>query len=262
MWAEWGKTTFVAAFAGPIFWACVRTPPPERDGAALTAAIARFDRPIGMIEAQLGDQPFVMGDALTLADTVIGHLLYRYFTIPIPRRGRRLAAYYARLAERPAYREHVMVSYDALRAGGLMEADFVIVGSGSAGSALAYRLGEAGHSVLVLEYGGSDWGPFIQMPAALAWPMSMARYDWGFSPSPSRISAGAASPARAARCWGARPRSTAWSSCAATPATSTPGPRWAPTAGPSPTCCPTSSAWRPGTGRRRRPGAAPTGRCT
>jgi choline dehydrogenase len=38
--------------------------------------------------------------------------------------------------------------------------------------------------VLVLEYGGSDWGPFIQMPAALSWPMSMARYDWGFVTEP------------------------------------------------------------------------------
>jgi len=65
-----------------------------------------------------------------------------------------------------------------------MEADFVIVGSGSAGSALAYRLGEAGHSVLVLEYGGSDRGPLIQMPAALSYPMGMARYDWGFRTEP------------------------------------------------------------------------------
>ena len=65
-----------------------------------------------------------------------------------------------------------------------MEADFVIVGSGSAGSALAYRLGEAGHSVLVLEYGGTDWGPFIQMPAALSYPMNMRRYDWGFVTAP------------------------------------------------------------------------------
>lgn len=65
-----------------------------------------------------------------------------------------------------------------------MEADFVIVGSGSAGSALAYRLGEAGHSVLVLEYGGTDFGPFIQMPAALSYPMNMARYDWGFHTEP------------------------------------------------------------------------------
>ena len=64
------------------------------------------------------------------------------------------------------------------------EADYVIVGSGSAGSAIAYRLGEAGASVLVLEYGGSDIGPFIQMPAALSYPMNMARYDWGFRTEP------------------------------------------------------------------------------
>jgi len=62
-----------------------------------------------------------------------------------------------------------------------MEADFVIIGSGSAGSALAYRLSESGrHSVLVLEYGGTDIGPFIQMPAALSYPMNMKRYDWGY----------------------------------------------------------------------------------
>jgi choline dehydrogenase len=65
-----------------------------------------------------------------------------------------------------------------------MQADYVIVGSGSAGSALAYRLGEAGYSVAVIEYGGSDWGPFIQMPAALSYPMNMARYDWGFRTEP------------------------------------------------------------------------------
>ena len=35
-----------------------------------------------------------------------------------------------------------------------MEADFVIIGSGSAGAAIAYGLSEDGkHSVLVLEYG-------------------------------------------------------------------------------------------------------------
>ena len=66
-----------------------------------------------------------------------------------------------------------------------MEADFVIVGSGSAGAALAYRLSEDGrNSVIVIEYGGSDFGPFIQMPAALSFPMNMRRYDWGFSSEP------------------------------------------------------------------------------
>jgi choline dehydrogenase len=67
----------------------------------------------------------------------------------------------------------------------LSEADFVIIGSGSAGSAMAYRLAEDGrYSVLVLEYGGTDIGPFIQMPAALSYPMNMSRYDWGFWTEP------------------------------------------------------------------------------
>ncbi|MEM9093357.1 MAG: choline dehydrogenase [Pseudomonadota bacterium] len=66
-----------------------------------------------------------------------------------------------------------------------MEADFVIVGSGSAGSAMAARLSEdAAHSVLVLEYGGTDWGPLIQMPGALSYPMNMKRYDWGYVSEP------------------------------------------------------------------------------
>jgi choline dehydrogenase len=64
-------------------------------------------------------------------------------------------------------------------------ADYIVVGSGSAGSVLANRLSESGaHSVLVLEQGGTDIGPFIQMPAALSYPMNMSRYDWGFSTEP------------------------------------------------------------------------------
>ncbi|HGG65802.1 MAG TPA: choline dehydrogenase [Rhodobacteraceae bacterium] len=65
-----------------------------------------------------------------------------------------------------------------------MEADFVIVGAGSAGCAMAYRLSEAGASVLVIEHGGTDAGPFIQMPAALSYPMNMGIYDWGFKTQP------------------------------------------------------------------------------
>lgn len=65
-----------------------------------------------------------------------------------------------------------------------MEADYVIVGAGSAGCAMAYRLGEAGVSVLVIEHGGTDAGPFIQMPAALSYPMNMKRYDWGYLSEP------------------------------------------------------------------------------
>ncbi|ODM42675.1 choline dehydrogenase [Cereibacter johrii] len=62
--------------------------------------------------------------------------------------------------------------------------DYIIVGAGSAGCAMAYRLGEAGRSVLVIEHGGTDAGPFIQMPAALSYPMNMGIYDWGLKTEP------------------------------------------------------------------------------
>ena len=65
-----------------------------------------------------------------------------------------------------------------------MQADYVIVGAGSAGCAMAYRLSEAGKSVIVIEYGGTDAGPLIQMPAALSYPMNMPLYDWGYLSEP------------------------------------------------------------------------------
>ncbi|MGH7190698.1 MAG: GMC family oxidoreductase N-terminal domain-containing protein, partial [Acetobacteraceae bacterium] len=65
------------------------------------------------------------------------------------------------------------------------EFDFVIVGAGSAGCVLAARLTEDPHTtVLVLEQGGSDRSLFIRMPAALAIPMGMDRYDWGYMTEP------------------------------------------------------------------------------
>ncbi len=50
---------------------------------------------------------------------------------------------------------------------------------------MAYRLSEDGkYSVIVIEYGGTDAGPLIQMPGALSYPMNMKRYDWGYQSEP------------------------------------------------------------------------------
>ena len=47
--------------------------------------------------------------------------------------------------------------------------DYIVIGSGSSGSALAYRLLEDGkNTVAVIENGGNDSSPLIQMPAALS----------------------------------------------------------------------------------------------
>ncbi|GAB2850119.1 choline dehydrogenase [Actinoallomurus bryophytorum] len=67
------------------------------------------------------------------------------------------------------------------------EYDFVIVGGGSAGSALANRLSaDAAHRVLVLEAGRPDyrWDVFIHMPAALTFPIGSRFYDWKYESEP------------------------------------------------------------------------------
>jgi glutathione S-transferase len=116
-WAEWSKINIALNFSGPIFWQVVRTPRAGRDPEALKRAILVLDQYLDIAEKRLASAPYLCGAEFTLADVQFGHLLYRYFDLPIERRERpSLRAYYERLAARPAYREHVMVSYDELRA--------------------------------------------------------------------------------------------------------------------------------------------------
>jgi choline dehydrogenase len=65
--------------------------------------------------------------------------------------------------------------------------DFIIIGGGSAGCALANRLSaDAAHQVLVLEAGRPDykWDVFIHMPAALTFPIGSRFYDWRYESEP------------------------------------------------------------------------------
>ena len=71
---------------------------PSRDEAALTAALAASTATSRSSRRRIGDGPWLLGADFTVADILVGHQLYRYFTIDIPRTDRPgLAAYYARL---------------------------------------------------------------------------------------------------------------------------------------------------------------------
>lgn len=117
MWAEWIKTTFSPVFGIQIFFPSVMLPSARRNPEAIAQAIASLKPLAKMLDARIGDGPFLDGDRFTFADILCGHLLYRYFTHDFDRADApQLAAYYERLTARPAYRQHVMVSYEPLRA--------------------------------------------------------------------------------------------------------------------------------------------------
>src|SRR4051812_21787229 len=65
--------------------------------------------------------------------------------------------------------------------------DFIIVGGGSAGSALANHLSaDRSNRVLVLEAGRPDyiWDVYIHMPAGLMFPIGNRLYDWKYESEP------------------------------------------------------------------------------
>jgi len=63
--------------------------------------------------------------------------------------------------------------------------DYIIIGAGSAGCALASRLSEDPDvRVLLLEAGGRDWHPFIHMPAGLAKLVHRTDLNWNYHTAP------------------------------------------------------------------------------
>lgn len=120
MWCEWIRTTFQPHFNYQIFWQMVRVGAADRDEAAIAASIQSLKPVTGILDDRLakssGTGSFLNGETLCWADIVVGHLLYRYYSLPIDRAETPcLDAYYAALTARPAFAEHAMVSYEPLR---------------------------------------------------------------------------------------------------------------------------------------------------
>lgn len=117
MWAEWCKTTFGPVFNYSVFVPSVRIPASKRDHAAIARAVEQTKPLARMLDARIGAGPWMAGSDFTFADVMAGNLLYRYFTLDFEKTETpNLRAYYERLAARPAYAKHNMVSYEPLRA--------------------------------------------------------------------------------------------------------------------------------------------------
>lgn len=67
----------------------------------------------------------------------------------------------------------------------MTEYDYIIVGAGSAGCTLAYRLGaDPASKILVLEAGGADRSPIIRIPLTWGLILKHRLYDWGYFTEP------------------------------------------------------------------------------
>jgi glutathione S-transferase len=116
-WAEWIKTTFVPAFLGGVFLPIISKRPTERDLTAIANGISKLKPVAAIFETGIPPDGYLGGRQPCFADIIVGVYLYRYFDLEFERADTpRLAAYYRRLTGRATYAQHVMVSYDSLRA--------------------------------------------------------------------------------------------------------------------------------------------------
>ena len=74
--------------------------------------------------------------------------------------------------------------------GGPMTTDYIVVGAGSAGCAVAARLVEGGATVTLLEAGPADRNPRIHVPAALRPLLRDQRVNWNYTSEPVPSSGG------------------------------------------------------------------------
>lgn len=115
-WMDWAQTSLQPSFLNGVFWTYFRTPAEQRDWPKIHSALNKCDALFKLLDEKLKQNVFLIGEKLSLADIPVGTHLFRYFELDIDRPNLPyVEKYYARLRERSAYREHVMVSFEDLR---------------------------------------------------------------------------------------------------------------------------------------------------
>ncbi len=105
-WMDWQQTTLNRPQT-VVFLGLIRTKPEQRDTAAIAQGVIAAGKVWGLLDRELAVHPYVVGEALTLADIALGVHVHRWFSFEIERPDTpHLRAWYDRLLGRPAYARH------------------------------------------------------------------------------------------------------------------------------------------------------------
>ncbi|CAH1655121.1 Glutathione S-transferase GstB [Hyphomicrobiales bacterium] len=108
-WMDWVLGGLTEPFRC-VIWNIVRRTPAERDNAELERGLAGCAKLFAIADAALARQPYLSGAAFGVADIALGPHAYAWLGMPIERPELpHLAAWFARLNERPAFREIVAI---------------------------------------------------------------------------------------------------------------------------------------------------------
>ena len=107
-WMDWTNTTYWPALRAG-FLGLVRTPPPERNAAAIAESLRKTAEILDMVDEHLRSRCYLAGEAFTVGDIVLGAGIWRWMAMPIERPARpHVERWFGALSQRPAYRKIVM----------------------------------------------------------------------------------------------------------------------------------------------------------
>lgn len=103
-WMDWQATILWPALR-PAYFQIYRTPEAEKNARLIEEGVAKTDTLMQILDARLQDRDYLTGDSFSIADIVLGVVVYRWLNMPIARSDYpALTAWYARMRNRPAFR--------------------------------------------------------------------------------------------------------------------------------------------------------------
>ena len=106
-WMDWQLSVMGPAIT-PVFWGMIRTPPAERNHKAIDEGKVKTTAAVQMLDEQFAKTPYAAGEAFSMGDIPIAIMSYRYREL-VPERPAfpNFERWYAAIAARPAFKEHV-----------------------------------------------------------------------------------------------------------------------------------------------------------